>query len=94
MVRKAKTFIAGIFVSGMLTAPASGLARDHRQWSRDDDRWEHRGDRREHFRAREQARQQLDYDLSHHASRKRLAQDDAHIRELDRDDRGDRRWRR
>jgi hypothetical protein len=94
MVRKAKTFIAGIFVSGMLTAPASGLARDHRQWSRDDARWEHRGDRQEHFRAREQARHQLDYDLSHHASRKRLAQDDARIREHERAYRDDRRWRR
>jgi len=91
---KTKTFVAGIFVSGMLMTPASGFARDHRQWSRDDASWEHRGDRREHFRAREQARQQLDYDLSHHASRKRLAQDDARIRELERDYRDDRRWRR
>jgi len=94
MDRKTQIFVAGIFVAGMLMAPASGFAREHRQWLRADDRWEHREDRREHFRAREQAKRQLDYDLSHHASRKKLAQDDARISELQRDHRDDRRWRR
>ena len=91
---KTKIFVAGIFVAGMLMAPASGFAREHRQWLRADDRWEHREDGREHFRAREQAKRQLDYDLSHHANRKKLAQDDARISELQRDHRDDRRWRR
>ena len=93
MNRKLKIFVAGLFLSGVLTAPALSFARDHQQWSREDNRWDHRTERRSSRREVAQARQQLDYDLSHHASRKKLAQDDARIRELDRDARSNR-WAR
>lgn len=85
MNRNLKIFVAGIFLSGVLMAPALSFARDHRQWSRGDNRWDHRFDRRDTRQEFEQARQQLDYDLSHHASRKKLAQDDARVKELNRE---------
>ena len=96
MERKIKILMVSILLSGLVAVPVAAFARDDHHEHHDHrshNRWDYRADRRNDYRAREQARQQLDYDLSHHASRKRLAQDDARVRESQREIRRDRRGR-
>jgi len=69
MDRKMKISVAGLFLSGILMSPATGFANDHDRWNHSR-RSDHRWDRRDRYREREQARQQLEYALSHHANGK------------------------
>ncbi|HWH78014.1 MAG TPA: hypothetical protein VNT76_11610, partial [Candidatus Binatus sp.] len=66
---KMKISVIGLFLSGILTAPATSFTRGHDRWE-NGSRWDHRWDRRDRYREREQARQQLEYALSHHANGK------------------------
>jgi hypothetical protein len=89
-----KTAVFGGLLAGSLFMSAvPAMARDH-YWDRSrpygwHDQGYHRGwDRRGDYRSNyynelEQARQQLNYDASHHKSRKRLAQDEQRIRQLE-----------
>ena len=94
MNRKFKTFILGTFLAGVLITPASAWARDYWHWSRDNNRRDRRADLRSDYRDLEEARRQLEYDRRHHASRKKLAQDEERIRDIERDIRAYRSARR
>jgi hypothetical protein len=94
-----KTAVLGGFLAGALfTSAVPVLAWDGWHWSRYDrgnhryyDRWDRRGGWQGYdykYSELEQARQQLEYDRSRHAKRRRLAQDEARIQELE-----DQMWR-
>jgi hypothetical protein len=90
MDRKLKTLVMGAILTSALTVPASGWARDYWHWSKEHNRWDRRADLRSDYRDLEEAKRQLQYDHSHHASRKKLAEDDARIKDIERDIRADR----
>jgi hypothetical protein len=94
MHQKIKTFVLGTLVAGVLMTPALGLAKDYWHWSKDDNRWDRRADRRSDQRDLEEAKRQLQNDLSHHASRKKIAEDNARIKDIELDIRADRRAHR
>jgi len=78
----------------LLGAASPVLARDYWHWSKDHNRWDRRADLRSDYHDLEQAKRQLDYDRRHHASRKKIAEDEARVRDIERDIQGDRRARR
>ena len=93
MTNKIKLFALSTFVIVSLLAPASSLlARDYWHWS--NNRWNRRADLRSDHQDLEQARRQLDYDRRHHASRKKIAEDEARVRDIERDIQADRRAHR
>ena len=94
MNRKIKTVVLGTFLAGMLMSPASGLAREYWHWSKDSSRWDRRVDLRSDYRDLEEAKRQLEYDRRHRASRRKIAEDEARIRDIERDIRVDRRAQR
>ena len=93
MRNKIKLFALSTIVIVSLLAPASSvLARDYWHWS--NNRWIRRADLRSDHRDLEQARRQLDYDRRHHASRKKIAEDEARVRDIERDIQEERRAHR
>lgn len=93
MTNTIKLFTLSSFVIVSLLAPASSvLARDYWHWS--NNRWERRANLRSDYHDLEQARRQLDYDRRHHASRKKIAEDEARVRDIERDIQVDRRAHR
>ena len=93
MRRKIKTAVLGTFIAGALMTPALWLA-DNWHWSKEHNRWDRRAELRSDYRDLERARQQLEYDRRHHASRRKLAEDEARIRDIEREINADRRARR
>jgi len=67
------------------------MARDYDHGSRSHYDWNHRVDIRNDRETLAQWRAKLNYDLSHHASRKKLAEDDNAIKALEADIYRDRR---
>ena len=93
MTNKIKLFALSSVVLTSLLAPASSvLARDYWHWS--NNRWNRRADLRSDHHDLEEARRQLDYDRRHHASRKKIAEDEARLRDIERDIQADRRAHR
>ena len=93
MMNKIRLFAFSGLVTVSLLAPASSLlARDYWHWS--NNRWDRRADLRSDYHDLEEAKRQLDYDRSHHASRKKIAEDQARVRDIERDIQGDRRANR
>ena len=80
----------GLIGGSLLISAVPAMARDYWHWS--DNRWERRAEIRSDWRDLREARRQLEYDLNHHASRRRIAQDQARIRDLERELREDRRY--
>ena len=93
MKRRIKTVVLGSFIAGALMTPALGLAANW-HWSTDHNRWDHRAELRSDYRDLARARQQLEQDRRHHASRRKLAEDEARIRDIEREVTADRRARR
>ena len=92
MNRKINALIFGSVVLGSLVISSGpAMARDDWRWSERDHRWERRAELRSDHRALEAARRQLDYDIRHGASRRRIAQDRERIREIEAEIRADRR---
>jgi len=91
MKKNIKTIVLGSFLAGVLITPATGFARDYWHWSRENNRWDRRAELRSDFRDLEEARRQLEYDRRHHASGRKIAEDEARIRDIERDIRVDRR---
>jgi hypothetical protein len=89
-----KNFVLTVLMTGTLLIPAASAIADSWHWSREHNRWDRHADVRSDRRDLEEARRQLDYDNSHHASRKKLAEDNARIQDLERDFHVDRRARR
>jgi hypothetical protein len=91
MKNRTKTLLFFSLIAGSLilqAAPAG--ARDYWHWAEREHRWERGADLRSDRRDLEEARRQLRYDRNHHASRRKSAQDEARIRDLERDIREDR----
>lgn len=83
MHRMLQTVLFGGFLAGslaMFSMPV--MAHDYWHWSEADHRWEHGAKWRSDKRDLAQARQQAQYDASHHASRKKIAEDDARIQDI------------
>jgi hypothetical protein len=92
---KTKALLSGGLLAGSLIISAGpAMARDYWHYSDKDHRWGHRADLRTDERDLAQARRQLEYDRAHHASRRTIAQDEARIRDIQRDIRGDLQSRR
>ena len=93
MTSNIKLFALSSLITVSLLAPASSLwARDYWHWS--NNRWNRRADLRSDHQDLEQARRQLDYDRRHHASRKKIAEDEVRVRDIERDIQEDRRAHR
>jgi len=90
MFIKTKSLMSTTVLAGILVLPAApAMARDYWHWFEKDHRWEHRADLRSDEKDLAQARRQLDYDRAHHASRRTIAQDEARIKDIERDIRAD-----
>jgi hypothetical protein len=90
MNRKISCLIFGsLILSSLVVSTNSAMAQ--RRWSDNEERWERRADLRREYRELEDARRQLEYDLRHGASRWRIADDEARIREIEDAIRADRR---
>ncbi|HEX2932319.1 MAG TPA: hypothetical protein VHV54_21505 [Candidatus Binatia bacterium] len=88
MNRKISLLIFGSLILGSLIPSSPALARHEWRWSNyQEDRW----DLRRNYRDLEDARRQLQYDLRHGASRRRIAYDEARIREIEDSIRAERR---
>ena len=95
MQSKAKMLIAGGFLAGsMLVSAGPASARDYWHWSESNRRWDHNAEIRSDQRDLARARRQLEYDRAHHASRRTIAQDEARIRDIERELRHDTRQAR
>jgi hypothetical protein len=86
-----RTVVLGSLIAGsLMLSVGPAMARDY--WHRSDhDWWSRRADVRQDHRELWEARRQLDYDATHHASRKTLARDQARIDSILNDIRNDRR---
>jgi hypothetical protein len=92
MRNKLKAFILGAFVTGALLATTGQVfANDYWHWSKEHNRWDRRADLRSDRHDLGEAKRQLDHDRSHHASRHKLAEDEARIRDIEHDIYADRR---
>lgn len=91
MSHKTKSFISAALLAGILMPATSAMARDYWHWSREHNRWDRGAELRSDRQDLEEARRQLEYDKSHHASRKKLAEDNARIQDIERDIHADRR---
>ena len=76
--------LGGLLAGSLVVSAVPASADDFWHWRERDHRWERRAERSEQ-RDLDQARQQLEYDRSHRANRRRIAQDEARIRDLERD---------
>ena len=91
MRSKTKTLIETLVLGGLLagslvTSAVPVVAQDYWRWHERDYQWERRKDLlSEQIGSLDQARRQLEYDRSHHARRRTIAQDEARIRNLERD---------
>jgi hypothetical protein len=88
MKAKAKTLILSILTAGSLllaAVPASAHDNDYRYRRERDSRYDNRGygDRSGLYHELQAARERLNYDASHHKSRKQLAKDEANIRNIE-----------
>jgi hypothetical protein len=93
MNTKLKAIVLGSLIAGSLMASAGPvMAQDYWHWSEHEHRWARRANLRSDYRDLQQARWQLEYDRRHGASRRRIAEDEARIRDIERDIRLDRRY--
>jgi hypothetical protein len=83
-----KTFVINTLIVGTLMTPASALANDYWHWH--DNRWDHRADLRSDINDLQESKRQLEYDRNHHATRRKISEDEARVRDIERDIHADR----
>ena len=87
MRSKTKTLVLGCLLAGSLvTSAVPVVAQDYWRWHARDYQsyqWESRKDLRSDQGDLAEARRQLEYDRSHRASRSRIAQDEARIKDIE-----------
>jgi hypothetical protein len=88
MTHNLKTFVMNTLIVGALMTPASALAKDYWHWH--DNRWDHRADLRSDVHDLQEAKRQLEYDQHHHATRRKIAEDESRVRDIERDIHADR----
>ena len=91
MTHKIRTLFITVLATGALMLQALPASADYWHWAAHEHRWERRADIRSDQRDLAEARRQLTWDLNHHASRRKIAEDRARIRDLERDMHQDRR---
>jgi hypothetical protein len=91
MTHKIRTLFVAILATGSLMLQALPASADYWHWAPREHRWERRADIHSDRRDLDEARRQLTWDLNHHASRRKIAEDRARIRDLERDIHEDRR---
>jgi hypothetical protein len=91
MNQKTRTILVGLIASGSLMMQTVPAFADYWHWVAHEHRWERRADIRSDRRDLAEARRQLQWDLDHHASRRKIAEDRARVRDLERDIHVDRR---
>jgi hypothetical protein len=85
MTRKTKTLLLGsLLVGSLATSALPVMARDFWHWHDSEHRWERRAERSDE-RDLAQARRQLEYDREHHAIRRKIAEGEARVRDIERD---------
>ena len=90
MSTKIKSLLSSTVLAGSLILSAAPvMAREYWHWYEKDHRWEHRANIRSDRQDLAQAKRQLEYDRAHHAGRRTIAQDEARIRDIERDIRAD-----
>ena len=95
MSTKIRSLLSSSILAGSIVISAAPImARDYWHWRANDHRWERRAELRSDRRDLAEARRQLEYDRAHQASRRKIAQDEARIREIERDIREDMRQSR
>jgi hypothetical protein len=87
---KIAAFVTGVLTAGALMMPISASATDYWHWSAKERRWDHRANLRSDKQDLAEARRQLNYDRNHHASRRKIAEDEARVRDIERDIHADR----
>jgi hypothetical protein len=83
--------LATIVAGALMMQAAPAIARDYWHWSEGEHRWNRRADLRSDYHDLTEAKRQLEWDRRHHASRRKIAEDRARIRDLERDIHEDRR---
>jgi hypothetical protein len=73
--------LGGLIAGTLIVSVGPALAID-RGWGYQNQRYGNRGELRDDHARLEQAKAKLEYDLRHHASRKKLAQDQAAIQAI------------
>jgi hypothetical protein len=81
-MNKLKNVVLGGLIAGTLLASVGPALAIDRGWGYQNQRYENRGEFRGDYARLQQARAKLEYDLRHHASRRRLAQDQAAIQAI------------
>lgn len=90
MSYKISTVVTCVLTAGALMMPLAASAADYWHWSAKEKRWDHRANLRSDQEDLAEARRQLDYDRNHHASRRKIAEDEARVRDIERDVHADR----
>jgi hypothetical protein len=86
-----RLFFTAIVGGCLMLEAAPALAHEYWHWAARERRWERRADLRSDYRDLAEARRQLEWDLRHNASRRKIAEDRARIRDMEREIRDDRR---
>ena len=81
-MNKVKNVVLGGLIAGTLLASVAPALATDREWGHQNQRYGNYGELGGDHARLERARAKLRYDLSHHASRRRLAQDRAEIQAI------------
>jgi hypothetical protein len=84
MKHKTRTILVGLIATGGLMMQTVPAFADYWHWTAREHRWERRADIRSDRRDLAEARRQLQWDLDHHASRRKIAEDRARVADLER----------
>ena len=87
---KIAAVVTGVLTVGALMMPISASATDYWHWSAKEKRWDHRANLRSDQQDLAEARRQLEYDRNHPASRRKITEDEARVRDIERDVHADR----
>jgi Spy/CpxP family protein refolding chaperone len=87
---KIAAVVTGVLTTGALMMPVSASAADYWHWSAKEKRWDHRADLRSDQQDLAEARRQLEYDRNHHANRRKIAEDEARVRDIEHEVHADR----
>ena len=86
MKNKLNALVLSSFATAALLAMNRPVfAEDYWHWSAAQSRWDRRADLRSDYHDLDEAKRQLEHDRSHHASRHKLAEDEARVRDIEHD---------
>jgi hypothetical protein len=77
--------LASAIIGSLLLQAGPVMARDYWHWAAKEHRWERRANIGTERSDLEEAKRQLQYDRHHRASHRKIAEDEARIRDIERD---------